>query len=127
MKVNDDVENEEVKADTTEPEKREFTKDLKFSLYNSTEFDLKNLTIGLPDTVLTYVMLEKKSQTNWINVPSAYHYCFVRFYDGKNRKYFVQPIDYVGETPFEKGELKFIVKLIDTTNQSFELGFDYQE
>ena len=108
-------------AESIKPEK-----DLKFSLYNSTDFDLKNVTIGLPDTVLTYAVLEKESQTDWANVQSAYHYGFVRFFDLEGRKYYIQPIDYVGETPYKKGEMKFIVKLIDTTDQTFELDFDYR-
>ncbi|WP_282124764.1 hypothetical protein [Algibacter mikhailovii] len=107
-------------------EKSETKKELKFSLYNSTEFELRNITVGLPDTSLTYDKLEKQSQLEWINVKSAYHYGFVRFYDIKNRKYYIQPIDYVGETPFEKGELKFIIKEIDSINQWFELDFEYK-
>ncbi|MFH4966532.1 hypothetical protein V8G69_16140 [Gaetbulibacter sp. M235] len=107
-------------------EKSETKKELKFSLYNSTEFELRNITVGLPDTSLTYDKLEKQSQTEWTNVKSAYHYGFVRFYDIKNRKYYIQPIDYVGETPFEKGELKFIIKEIDSINQWFELDFEYK-
>ena len=87
---------------------------------------MNNITVGLPDTVLTYKGLEKNTQTEWTNVKSAYHYGFVRFYDIKNRKYYIQPIDYVGETPFEKGELKFIIKEIDSINQWFELDFEYK-
>ncbi|MFD0975411.1 hypothetical protein [Salinimicrobium gaetbulicola] len=127
MEMKEDAENGELKVDTTETEKTEPKKDLKFSLYNSTDFALKDVTIGLPDTVLTYAVLEKESQTDWTKVRSAYHYGFVRFFDWKDRKYYIQPIDYVGETAFKKGELKYIVKLIDTTDQSFELDFDYQK
>ena len=101
-------------------------KELRFSLENPTQFELKDITIGLPDTALTYKELAKKSQTEWTNVQSAYHYGFVRFFDSENRKYFVQPIDYVGETPFKKGELKFIIKSIDSTIQEFELCFEYK-
>lgn len=126
MEKKGDVENGELKADKAEEKIPEPKKELKFSLSNSTDFDLKNLTIGLPDTVLTYAVLEKKSQTDWTNVQSAYHYGFVRFFDWKDRKYCIQPIDYVGETAYKKGEIKYIVKLIDTTDQSFELDFDYQ-
>tara|TARA_R110000744_G_scaffold57817_1_gene121114 strand:+ start:112 stop:537 length:426 start_codon:yes stop_codon:yes gene_type:complete len=115
--------NEKVEIKT---EKIESEKELKFCLYNPTEFELRNITVGLPDTALTYHKLEKQSQTEWTNVKSAYHYGFVRFYDIKNRKYYIQPIDYVGETPFEKGELKFIIKEIDSTNQWFELDFEYK-
>ncbi len=111
----------EIEAEKSEPEK-----ELKFSLYNSTEFELRNITVGLPDTALTYQKLEKLSQTELTTVKSAYHYGFVRFYDIKNRKYYIQPIDYVGETPFEKGELKFIIKEIDSINQWFELDFEYK-
>ena len=113
----------QVKADI---ENTKIKKELRFSLYNSTEFELNNITVGLPDTVLTYKRLEKNTQTEWTNVKSAYHYGFVRFYDIKNRKYYIQPIDYVGETPFEKGELKFIIKEIDSINQWFELDFEYK-
>ena len=107
-------------------ENTKIKKELRFSLYNSTEFELNNITVGLPDTVLTYKRLEKNTQTEWTNVKSAYHYGFVRFYDIKNRKYYIQPIDYVRETPFEKGELKFIIKEIDSINQWFELDFEYK-
>ena len=110
----------------TDIENTKIKKELRFSLYNSTEFELNNITVGLPDTVLTYKRLEKNTQTEWTNVKSAYHYGFVRFYDIKNRKYYIQPIDYVGETPFEKGELKFIIKEIDSINQWFELDFEYK-
>ena len=101
-------------------------KELRFSLENPTQFELKDITIGLPDTALTYKELAKKSLTELTNVQSAYHYGFVRFFDSENRKYFVQPIDYVGETPFKKGELKFIIKSIDSTIQEFELCFEYK-
>jgi len=107
-------------------EKSETKKELRFSLYNSSEFELRDITVGLPDTALTYQKLEKQSQTEWTNVKSAYHYGFVRFYDIKNRKYYIQPIDYVGETPYEIGELKFLIKEIDSINQWFELDFEYK-
>jgi hypothetical protein len=127
MEMKEDAKNGELKANKSEEEITEPKKDLKFSLYNSTDFDLKNVTIGLPDTVLTYAVLKKESQTDWTNVQSAYHYGLVRFFDWKDRKYYIQPIDYVGETSYGKGEMKYIVKLIDTTDQSFELDFDYQK
>lgn len=101
-------------------------KELRFSLYNSTEFELKDITVGLPDTVLIYDRLKKKSQTEWINIESAYDYGFIRFYDSKNRKYYVQPIDYVGEKLHKRGEMKFIIKSIDTLEQFFELDGDYK-
>ncbi|WP_141878111.1 hypothetical protein [Gramella sp. Hel_I_59] len=126
MEKKDNVDNEELKADKKEAEIIEVRKDLKFSLNNSTNFDLKNVTIGLPDTVLTYEVVKKQSQTVWVNVPSAYHYGFVRFFDWKDRKYYIQPIDYVGETSYKKGEMKFVIKSIDTLNQNFELDFDYR-
>jgi hypothetical protein len=113
----------QVKAGNEKPEIR---KELRFSLYNSTEFELKDITVGLPDTVLTYNRLEKHSQTEWINIESAYNYGFVRFYDGKNRKYYVQPIDYAGEKLYKTGEMKFIIKSIDTLEQFFELDGDYK-
>ena len=47
-------------------EKPEIKKELLFSIYNSTEFELKDITVGLPDTVLTFNRLEKHSQTEWI-------------------------------------------------------------
>lgn len=106
-------------------EKTEINKELRFSLYNSSEFDLKDITVGLPDTTLTYSQLEKHSKTEWTNIESAYHYGFVRFYDTENRKYYVQPIDYVGEKLYKKGDMKFIIKSIDTLGQFFELDSDY--
>lgn len=100
---------------------------LKFKLCNKSEFELSNITIGLPDTVLTYEFLRKQSQTEWTHVKSAFHYGFVRFFDIKGRKYFVQPIDYMGEKAFEKGELTYVIKNIDSINQAFELDFDYKD
>ncbi len=114
----------QVKADI---EKTEIKKELRFSLYNSTELELNNLTVQLPDTVLTYKRLKKNTQTEWTNVESAYYYGFVRFYDSANRKYYIQPIDYVGEKLFKKGEMKFIIKDIDTLKQIFELGSDISQ
>ncbi|MBW8242071.1 hypothetical protein K1F50_04615 [Muricauda oceani] len=99
---------------------------LKFKLHNQSEFELKNITIGLPDTVLTYDYLGTRAQTEWTNVKSAFHYGFVRFFDVKDRKYFIQPIDYMGEKAFEKGELTYVIKNIDSINQAFELDFDYK-
>ncbi|NVK09855.1 MAG: hypothetical protein HWD89_12455 [Tenacibaculum sp.] len=107
-------------------EKATVKKELQFCLYNSTKFQLNNITIGLPDTSLTYKLLDKYNQTKWVNIKSAYHYGFVRFFDKKNRKYYIQPIDYVGETLLEKGQLKFIIKSVDSTNKSFELDSDYK-
>lgn len=107
-------------------EKNEANKELRFSLYNPTEFELRDITVGLPDTVLTYQNLKKQTQTEWVKVKSAYHYGFVRFFDSDNRKYYIQPIDYVGETPFEKGHLKFIIKSIDSINQEFEFHYEYK-
>ncbi|WP_127142265.1 hypothetical protein [Flagellimonas marinaquae] len=103
------------------------TRSLKFSLKNTSEFDLKDITIGLPDTALTYNFLAKNTQTEWTHVKSAFHYGFVRFFDTKNRKYFIQPIDYMGEKAFEKGELTYVIKNIDSINQAFELDFDYMD
>jgi len=108
-------------------EKPAIKKELRFCLKNSSQFDLKDITVGLPDTVLIYKQLKKQSQTNWVSIESAYHYGFVRFYDEHNQKYYIQPIDYVGETLFKKGTLKFIVKSIDTIEHSFELDSDYKK
>ncbi|WP_228236265.1 hypothetical protein [Allomuricauda sp. M10] len=94
---------------------------LEFCLFNATDFDLNNITIGLPDTVLTYKKVEKYSRTEWIKVGTAYNYGFVRFFDIKNRKYYHQPIDYVGETLWKKGKMKFIVKSVDSINGYFDM------
>lgn len=58
-------------------------KELKFSINNSTKFELKNITIGLPDTLLFFSELKQNSKTKWINIKNAYNYGFVRFYDLK--------------------------------------------
>lgn len=108
-------------------EKSEIKKELRSILYNSTEFALKDITVGIPNQVLNYQKLEKISQTEWVNVESAYHYGFVRFFDMKARKYLCQPIDYVGETPYKKGALKFIIKSKDTISKNFELDFEYKD
>lgn len=102
-------------------------KNLRFKIENQSEFGIKNITIGLPDTVLTYEFLGKQTQTEWTHVKSAFHYGFVRFFDFKDRKYFIQPIDYMGEKAFEKGELTYVIKNIDSINQAFELHFDYKD
>lgn len=104
----------------------EKNKNLRFKLYNQSEYKLENVTIGLPDTVLIYPYLDRQTQTNWTYVKSAYHYGFVRFFDTKGNKYFIQPVDYVGEKAFENGDLIFIVKSIDSVNKIFELDFDYK-
>ena len=111
-----------VKADI---EKSEIKQELLFSLYNSTEFELNNIKVGLPDRVLTYSLLEKKTQTEWTKIKSAYSYGIVRFYDKKNREYYVQPFDYVGEKLYKNGEMKFIIKEIDTIQQIFEFDSEF--
>jgi hypothetical protein len=101
--------------------------ELKFCFFNATDYDLKNITIGLPDTTLVYDRIEKYSKTDWINVKSAYYYGFIRFYDKNGRKYLYRPIDYVGEKLYEKGEMKFIIKSIDSTKTDFEFESIYPE
>ncbi len=101
-------------------------KELKFAIKNSSDYDLKDLTIGLPDTVLTYKNLEKHSQTELVRIESAYHYGFVRFYDTDNRKYYVQPIDYVGEKLYKNGEMIFIIEDVDRVKRNFELNSNYK-
>lgn len=111
------------KKENSKPESK---KELKFSVSNSTKFELKNITIGLPDTLLLFTELKEHSKTKWINIKSAYSYGFVRFYDIKKRKYYIQPIDYAGEELHKKGKLKFIIKSIDTINKVFLLNSDYK-
>lgn len=100
---------------------------LTFSLYNTTQLELKNITIGLPDTVFVYDLLQKESQTKLENIKSTYRYGFVRFYDKNNQKYFFQADDYVGEKLFTNGEMKFIIESIDTVNHKFNLEHIYKD
>jgi len=62
-----------------------------------------------------------------IQVESAYNYGFIRFYDEKNREYYQQPIDYVGETLFKTGNIKYIIKSIDSLKNTFEIISLYNE
>ena len=99
--------------------------ELQFRLYNSTELELNNIRIVFPDAVLTYERLGKHSQTEWSSIEAAYRYGLVEFYDNANREYLLLPIDYVGEKPFEKGAMTFVIKSIDTLERSFELDNEF--
>jgi len=96
---------------------------LLFSLKNNTSEDLFDLVVAVPDTILKFDQLLVSSQTEWIKVDSAYSYGFLKAFDSQDRKYVLQPIDFVGETAFKSGRLTFIINGLDSTNDRIDLDF----
>ena len=101
-------------------------KKLTFSIENSTEHELKNLTIGLYDTILKIDFLARNSNSKPSLIKLMYPYNLINFTDIHNRKYHFQPIDNVGEELIKYGDFKYVIESIDTINQKFNFRIDYK-
>ena len=96
---------------------------LSFRLKNETDFELNKITIGFQYETYTFDKISPNSSTSFKPVSELYQTIFIKFFDSKNRKYILQPIDHVGEEIFLKGKATYFIKEIDTVDNYFKLEF----
>ncbi|MFD2725071.1 hypothetical protein [Hyunsoonleella rubra] len=81
-------------------------------LSNVSEFDYKNITVNST----SFEDLEAGKTSTYKTFDLAYRYGFVELeIDGTT--YTIQPIDYVGETPLEKGKYTYQIDANDSMEQ----------
>ncbi len=97
--------------------------ELKIRLSNVSQFDFQNIKVNTAssDGNVNFENLKSTKKSDYKEFDSAYRYAFVELeIDGK--KYTLQPIDYVGETPLEDGNYTYQINANDSENQQQKLS-----
>ncbi|MFL1010884.1 hypothetical protein [Flavisericum labens] len=84
---------------------------------NVSTFDYKNITVNSAD----YKNLNSGEKSEYKLFEKAYRYGFVEL-EINGEIYTIQPIDYVGESPLEKGKYTYQIDANDSTDQYGKLN-----
>jgi len=95
--------------------------ELKIRLSNASKFNFQNITVNTSTGNVNFENLNSGQKSTYKVFSLAYRYAFVELQiDGKT--YTLQPIDYVGEIPLEKGNYTYEITANDSQNQHGKLG-----
>ncbi|MRX68947.1 hypothetical protein SAMN06265349_104376 [Flavobacterium resistens] len=100
---------------------KEDSSDLRIRLSNASKFNFQNITVNTTTGNVNFENVDSGQKTKYKGFSFAYSYAFVELQiDGKT--YTLQPIDYVGETPLEKGNYTYEITANDSQNQYGKLN-----
>ncbi len=102
------------------------SRELSFSLKNETDVFLREIKVGLPDTILMYEKLHPNSTTNKILVKCAYSYGYIEFKDNLDSTYMFFPIDYSSEKLYTLGKMTHTIKSIDPIEKEVKFDFNFE-
>ncbi|MGR3809284.1 hypothetical protein [Jiulongibacter sp. NS-SX5] len=92
---------------------------IRIRIWNDTDHLMQDIFVDTSGGENDYGELKARKKSNYFQFRKAYRYAFVSFkIDGK--AYTIQPIDYVGEEPLEKGTYTYRLSL-DDLNSSYAL------
>jgi len=94
------------------------TRDLLLYLENNSQPNMYDIHVELPDTIIRLSKLPH-GKFKAFKVSSAYSYAYIQFYDSLRRKYELLPVDYIDETLYTNGKMKYIIEKIDTSKRDF--------
>jgi major membrane immunogen (membrane-anchored lipoprotein) len=84
--------------------------EVRIRLSNISEYDFENIVVNTSTGDVSYGSLESGEYSVYKSFDLAYRYAFIELTaDGET--YTLQPIDYVGETPLEKGDYTYQLDL----------------
>ncbi len=105
------------KEDTVDPNFG--TGDIKIRIWNDTAYHMKDIFVNTGGGENDYGELKARSRSSYFQFVNAYRYAFVSFkIDGK--AYTIQPVDYVGEEPLEKGKYTYRLS-VDNLNSTYAI------
>lgn len=92
--------------------------ELKIRLFNVSQFEYKNIRVNTSTGEVKFEDINPGQKTDYKTFDTAYRYAFIELeIDGKT--YTIQPIDYVGESPLDKGNYTY---QIDANNSQDQYG-----
>ena len=94
--------------------------DLSIQVHNISDFDFKDLKINTGGGEHTYGSVASTQISDPALFQSAYRYCYVELKIDEDL-FVLQPIDYVGETKIEDGEIIYEVDVIDYMSRSLSI------
>lgn len=99
------------------------TSEFKIRLSNASKFNFQNITVNTLTGNVNFENLSPGQNTKYKVFSEAYNYAFVELQiDGKT--YTLQPIDYVGEIPLEKGNYTYEISANDSKEQHGKLSLE---
>ncbi len=75
-------------------------------LQNVSDYDFKQITARLGDTLILFKDLKKGAKTISFKTNSTYGYCYSQIIFVNNDTVTLRPIDYVGEKLYKRGKIK---------------------
>jgi len=95
--------------------------ELRVRLSNVSKFNFQNITVNTSTGNVNFGDLSPGKNTTYKIFEKAYRYAFIELQiDGKT--YTLQPIDYVGETPLEKGNYTYEITANDSQEKYGKLS-----
>ena len=79
-------------------------------LSNVSEVDFENIIVNTSTGDVSFGVLASQSVSDYKSFEMAYRYAFIELTANGNT-YTLQPIDYVGETPLDKGHYTYVLDL----------------
>ena len=83
---------------------------IRIRLSNISAYDFENIAVNTSTGNVTYGSLESGASSAYKSFELAYRYAFIEL-SADGNTYTLQPIDYVGETPLDKGEYTYQLDL----------------
>lgn len=91
------------------------TEDLQIRIGNISDYNFSNIKVNTSGTIVNFDDLNSGEKSEYNVFDLAYRYAFIQL-DIDGQTYTLQPIDYVGETPLEKGYYTYEID-IDLSSQ----------
>ncbi len=94
-------------------------------IQNTSPYNLDNIYVSTSGGSNLYTSISPGSISKYEYFQLTFRYAYIKFYIG-SKEFIFQPIDYVGETPFQSGKFTLILRDIDLSTRqfSFELLAD---
>ena len=90
--------------------------EVKIRLSNASKFNFENVIVNTSTGNVNFENISPGQTTTYKIFEQAYAYAFIELQiDGKT--YTIQPLDYVGETPLEKGNYTYQITANDSQEQ----------
>lgn len=84
--------------------------DVKIRLSNVSNVDFENIVLNTSTGDVSFGVLASRSVSDYKSFELAYRYAFIELTANGNT-YTLQPIDYVGESPLDKGHYTYVLDL----------------
>ena len=81
-------------------------------LQNISNYDFKEITVRLGDSIKTFKNLKQGFKTDKFKTNTTYGYCYTHIILANNDTVNLKPIDYVGEKLYKRGKIKIQFKII---------------